>query len=89
MKFITLIFLILLLSVVAASAAITISKVPIDTEQKLKAYADNNLKDKIKYSNFEILKIKKFDKFVVIHFKADGKEQRWFKPIKSFDRLIK
>ncbi len=81
--------IILLGILVSVSATVSISKVPVDTESKLKAYADNNLKDQIKYSNFEILKIEKFDDFVVIHFKADGKEQRWFKPTKSYDKLIK
>ena len=81
--------IILLGILVSVSADVSISKVPVDTESKLKTYADNNLKDQIKYSNFEILKIEKFDNFVVIHFKADGKEQRWFKTTKSYDKLIK
>ena len=81
--------IILLGILVTSSSAISISKVPITTENKLTAYADVNLKSTLKYSNLEILKIERFDGFVVIHFKADGKEQRWFKPTKSFDKLIK
>ncbi|KKK42698.1 hypothetical protein LCGC14_3169650, partial [marine sediment metagenome] len=77
MKFFTLVFLMLLLAVAASSAAIEITKVPANVDQKLKAYADDNLKKTIEFSNFEILSIEKFDDFVVIHFKADGKEQRW------------
>ncbi len=81
--------IILLGILVSTSSAISVTKVPIDTNQKLKTYANVNLKDSIEYSNFEVLKIEKFDEFVIIHFKADGKNQRWFKPIKSFDKLIK
>ena len=85
-----LIIVIILLGIlVSTSSAISVSKVPIDTEQKLKAYANDNLKEHVKYSSFEILEIAKFDDFVVIHFKADGKEHRWFKTTKSFDKLTK
>ncbi len=81
--------IILLGILVSTSSAISVTKVPIDTEQKLKTYANVNLKESIGYSDIQILKIEKFDDFVIIYFKADGKEQRWFKPTKSFDRLIK
>ncbi len=85
-----LIIVIILLGIlVSTSSAISVTKVTIDTKQKLKDYADVKLKSTLKYSNLEILKIEKFDGFVVIHFKTDGKEQRWFKPTRSFDKLIK
>ncbi len=84
---ITLIMVMMLLLFVVT--ALTTKPVPIDTVQKLKVYADNKLKDSIQYSNFEILKIEKFDEFAIIYFKADGKAQRWFKPIKNFDKLVK
>ncbi len=81
--------IILLGILVSTSSAISVTKDTIDTEQKLKTYANDNLKDSIKYSSFKILKIEKFDEFVIIYFESDGKKQRWFKPIKSFDRMIK
>ena len=79
--------LILVLLLVAVSSAISV--VPVSVNQKLKAYADVNIKKSLEYSSFEVLKIEKFDGFVVIYFNADGKEQRWFKPTTSFNKLTK
>ena len=83
------IIMILIILMAAISSAIPISKIPIDTNQKLKSYANVNLKETIKYNDFQILKIEKFDGYVIIYFVSDGKKQRWFKTTKSFDRLIK
>lgn len=80
--------LILMGIILSASALISISEVSLDTEQKLKSYADVNFKGAVK-SDMKILKIDKFDDYVIIYFEADGKEQRWFKPIKSYNSLIK
>ena len=89
-KIFIILFLIGVLVVAMVYAGVSLKGIPsVDTEQKLKSYADVNLKDSIKYSNFEVLKIEKFDEFVIIYFHADGKDQRWFKTIKSFDKLIK
>ena len=89
--FVAIILVILLAAITSAIniSKVPISKVPTDTGQKLKSYANVNLKDTIKYSNFEILTIEKFDDYVVITFKTDDKEQRWFKTTKSFNKLIK
>ena len=73
----------------AIVTALTSKPVSIDEKQKLKTYADINLKKSLKYSDMEILRTERHEGFVVIYFISDGKEQRWFKPTKSFDKLIK
>lgn len=86
----------MIINILLGILVIATSAVPVDipiveelTKQKLKVYADNNLRETLSYSDFKVLRIEKFDEFVIIYFRADGKEQRWFKPIKSFDRLVK
>ena len=79
----------ILIILLAALTTAQISKVSTDTEQKLKSYADSNLKDSLKYSNFEIMKIEKFEDYTIIYFKSDGKEQRWFKQTENFNEITK
>lgn len=88
-KFMVMFILLGILGLATSAIQIPIEKVPAPIEQKLKAYADINLRETIRYSDFRVLEIEMFDDFVVIHFIADGKEQRWFKPTQKFNRIVK
>ena len=90
MKKIIIIFFVLLMILTMMITASSVKLFPVDTTKtKLIAYANSNIKDSLKYSSFEIGNVENFGDYIIINVKINGKDARWFKATKDFNRITK
>lgn len=86
MKKIIIFAIIMLLLITMVSSEVTITPEEI-IKDKLKEYAEDNVKTDIDYKDFTVNSYTTDDKIVTIHVTIDGRSFIWYTSIKNFETI--